>query len=857
MNEKTNKKEAPLSVVDQSAEQGHGAEDFSPTATIVPYMSVNVKLNIDSKPYFSKEDAKREFGIIRARLCDRSRIMELDAERLAVAVGKGYSWTPAAMTGKTGDTWQEQRIFAVDIDNKTKDGQTVETPLTVDNAIEIMEVAGVHPLFVYYTFSHSEDCPRFRVVIATTETITDKEEASKITVALASLFPGADESAKDPARMFLGTDKGLALEYTGQTTPAAVLLDLYRQRVEPEPVKIEAPAHTVRNSDHDLAYEIEHFDMTAYVQQTTGARGKRVGGKTMFNPCPLCGHNDDFYTDGAVFKCFGSGCGEGGNIINYLEILKGCDRKTAREYFMYEVLGWDKEETKREYKELKREERAEKVAGDKAVKRGEVPPYVVEVRNEKGEVTKTYISAPLLAQHIREHERYIFVRAGANTGVNRFWYTGGYYKQVSDDEIRGIIKGYVERYDLTMLKMRDVNEVFQQLITDRVFHSADELNSDENLINFKNGILNISTGELLPHTPDVLCTRQIPIDYTPDCGASPYFDAYMKWLCCGMGQCEDWTDEGLARRQFLMEFLGACISNVKGWRFKKALFMVGPGDTGKSQLKSLTEYLLGAENCNPCDLGTLEARFGSSGIYNKRLIGSSDMPFMTVDELDVFKMITGGDAIFAEYKGRDGFHFVYDGLAWFCMNRLPRFGGDNGEWVYQRIIPFECPYVVPEDKRDRSLLDKMKAEAPAIVVAAIKALGDAIANGYRFHEPTESVEMRADYQKTNNTVAAWIAECCVEVDNPRDSVEKATVDAWKENIREAPSINTMYRLYKAWCADFEGGYSYKRKDFIAEIENHFGKYKKSKQHSGLVFTCICLNDEYKNKANYSGGYYNV
>ena len=43
--------------------------------------------------------------------------------------------------------------------------------------------------------------------------------------------------------------------------------------------------------------------------------------------------------------------------------------------------------------------------------------------------------------------------------------------------------------------------------------------------------------------------------------------------------------------------------------------MVGPGDTGKSQLKSLTELLLGKGNFVAIDLGEIEARFGTGNIY--------------------------------------------------------------------------------------------------------------------------------------------------------------------------------------------------------------------------------------------------
>ena len=66
-------------------------------------------------------------------------------------------------------------------------------------------------------------------------------------------------------------------------------------------------------------------------------------------------------------------------------------------------------------------------------------------------------------------------------------------------------------------------------------------------------------------------------------------------------------------------------------------------------------------------------------LYNKRLIGSSDMSFMSIKELKVFKKITGGDSLFMEFKGKNGFNYVYNGLSWFCMNKLPKFSGDKGK----------------------------------------------------------------------------------------------------------------------------------------------------------------------------------
>jgi len=164
--------------------------------------------------------------------------------------------------------------------------------------------------------------------------------------------------------------------------------------------------------------------------------------------------------------------------------------------------------------------------------------------------------------------------------------------------------------------------------------------------------------------------------------------------------------------------MGVALSNIKGYRMKKALFMVGEGNTGKSQLKGLTERLLGSQNYSNIELSQLEERFGSYSLFNKRLAGSSDMGYVSVKELKIFKQITGGDNIFMEDKGKSGFSGRFNGVLWFGMNELPKFGGDRGEWVYNRIIPFVCSNVIPENEQDKEITDKMYAERETIIFKA-------------------------------------------------------------------------------------------------------------------------------------------
>jgi P4 family phage/plasmid primase-like protien len=266
------------------------------------------------------------------------------------------------------------------------------------------------------------------------------------------------------------------------------------------------------------------------------------------------------------------------------------------------------------------------------------------------------------------------------------------------------------------------------------------------------------------------------------------------------------SDEG--RKLLLLEFLGAVISNVKGWRMKKALFLYGDGNTGKSVLKSLAERIVGRGNFIGIDLTDIEARFGTSALYGKRLAGSSDMSFVTVSELKTFKKCTGGDSLFAEFKGMNAFEFVYDGLLWFCMNRLPKFGGDDGTWVYDRIICVPCENVIPLHKQDKLLLDKLYEEREGIVYKAVTAFRGVITNGYRFTEPPEVIEARKAYRHTNNTVLSFFEECMTTRPGGK--------------INDMCTTGRVYKVYKAWCKDNNNGYAKTAREFRETLGAHLG-----------------------------------
>lgn len=413
-----------------------------------------------------------------------------------------------------------------------------------------------------------------------------------------------------------------------------------------------------------------------------------------------------------------------------------------------------------------------------------------EVKEKRdGSVSKKYKVLPMeLADFIKKNLRYVFVKSAASEQPLIYVYTNGYYKFISDDEMKGFIKSFIP-YQLRYSK--DINEVLYELKTEMNFVEYEELNNNEEIINFEDGLYNIKTNELLPHTPDILTTIQIPAKYEEIKKApmeAPVFFDYMMTLC----------NNNVDTFELLIQCLGIAISNVYAYRTKKALFLVGQGNTGKSQLKRLAEYLVGYNNVSNIDLKKVNDKHGTASLYQKRLAGCNDMSYQRIEDMSIFKQLTGGDAIEIDFKFKNSFNFLFKGFLWFNCNKLPRFGGDTGKWVYERIMPVFCDNVIPKEKQDPMLFEKMLKEKNTILAMAIQGLQKVISNNYHFVEPEDLKNKREEYEQENNTLLNFIEECCYIKEDTmptlrlKRSIFKEAYDKYiKLNCNGRGKINTL------------------------------------------------------------------
>lgn len=383
-----------------------------------------------------------------------------------------------------------------------------------------------------------------------------------------------------------------------------------------------------------------------------------------------------------------------------------------------------------------------------------------------------------LAEYIKHDMKFMFIKDSSMGSVLYYVYRDGYYQLLLEDEFRSLIAEYIPSL---IRKTKDINEVFGLLLADKSFYIDNScLKGNKDYINFKNGILDIRTMELLPHTPDMIFTVQIPVDYKPidECQYGQVFEKYMNELTSG----------NEVTKKVLYEVMGLVLSNIPGYFTKKCILMIGEKDCGKTQIKKLLTELIGINYTSSIELSTMNGnRFGTSELYNKRLVGSNDMQYTSVQDMGIFKQLTGGDPVSVEFKGRGAFSYVFNGVIWFLANDYPIFSGKKGKEVYERFMIIPCKHVVEKDKQDPMLVDKMLKEKEYIVSLCINHLKDLIDRKFRFEVSQEINDSLEEYELTNNSILQFVNEYCV-VDDELDPLERLNFSKFK-------------KYYQIWCKD--------------------------------------------------------
>jgi putative DNA primase/helicase len=298
---------------------------------------------------------------------------------------------------------------------------------------------------------------------------------------------------------------------------------------------------------------------------------------------------------------------------------------------------------------------------------------------------------------------------------------------------------------------------------------------------FTNGVLEVKTGQLLPHSPDYGFTWQLPrpysaIDLSQVTDVSklslicPLIDKFLNEFCVGNEQLKD----------IAIAFCNAVLTGRSD--LQKFLYLFGSGANGKGAFMVLLSMLVGKENTHSTTIADLnENRFEAANLKDKRLVLMTDED-KRVGGLSVFKSATGQDPIRYERKGKDANNFIFKGMFVIAANS-PTFVGDSNFAIKRRKVDFPCLAKVAENDR-RDLTPEFEADLTAFTTYLLSLPDEWVTATIRGAGSVEAVK-ELNWQMTirEDSIAAFYSDKLII--DPNGSIP----------------CGQLYKGYQSYCED--------------------------------------------------------
>lgn len=278
-------------------------------------------------------------------------------------------------------------------------------------------------------------------------------------------------------------------------------------------------------------------------------------------------------------------------------------------------------------------------------------------------------------------------------------------------------------------------------------------------VNCRNGLVDVMTGELLPHDPDVLTLFQVPLSYDPAATCPKY---------------ETWLEERLPGQMTALEDL-ACQVLDRTRTPQRFLFLFGPPRSGKSTFLRILIALVGKANTSSVTLHQLsDDRFASANLYGKVLNVAADLSSRDVKDLSNLKMLTGEDQLNANRKYGAQFNFTSQALLAFSANDVPAVNDPTGAYQ-ERAVPFHFTSQFL-GKEDPQIEAEILGELPGILNRLIRALQ---AHRERGGYLGTDGATRANFSRQSNRVKEFLDEMTRAVVRPEGTPRAMVWRSWK------------------------------------------------------------------------------
>jgi putative DNA primase/helicase len=346
-----------------------------------------------------------------------------------------------------------------------------------------------------------------------------------------------------------------------------------------------------------------------------------------------------------------------------------------------------------------------------------------------------------------------------------------------------------------------------------------EFDVDPMLLNVTNGVIDLTTGELLPHDPDLMLMEQAAVAYDPD-AVCPQWDTFL-------GRTMPDPD----MRSYLQRITGYSCSADIG---EQALFLhYGEGANGKSvYLETIGEVLGTYSQVVPAD--SLMKR-DSSGVPNdiarmmgKRFLQASETEDGKRLDEERVKSLTGGEKVTARFMRAEFFDFKPTGNIHLVTNNKPMLSQAASIW--RRLHHLGWDVTIPADEQVLGLAGIMvRDEGPGILAWIVR--GALAWQREGLAAPQSARDRLEEYRADQDVIGRFMEDRLLWGDDARDL----------SGLPIQTTGKVLYETYRRWCEEV-GHHPLAQHKLTTALEKH-GLTKPTRTRTGAVWSGVALAED--------------
>lgn len=337
-----------------------------------------------------------------------------------------------------------------------------------------------------------------------------------------------------------------------------------------------------------------------------------------------------------------------------------------------------------------------------------------------------------------------------------YWYANGWYHLLQTGELRRLMRALCTA-DIEKHSSKRVFEDIEVFLLSNSNLLA-EPPGNHSLLCIQNGIYDMVSNTISPHTPACFFTHCLNVSLPTLCHGTPHFDNFIGFI----------TGNDYALQMRIWQMLGyifACDTDGKVF-----FLLQGVSNSGKSVLLELLRSMFNPEAVSTLDLYRLGDRFSGAALIEKKLNICGDLPNRTLSAQAVatLKQITGRDLMTVEEKYKP-LATMAPAINLVFASNFPIRMAEEDTALLSRMVVIPFRFSIPTEQQDHLLTQKILAERDGIFLRAIHAYHRLLADKYIFAGQALVDQLLsqsyASPMSENQNIAAFLNDCCILTDD--------------------------------------------------------------------------------------------